>query len=170
MINIGKLGKLHGVQGAFRLHIMQDAYLDSILETEVIFLEKNGQMIPCFINEIKESGPHILITFEEMPTREAALPFTNCQLFLRASDMVEEVNEESDELAYAYLKGFNLVDLTTDFKGVIIEIEEYPQQEMAIVQKEDRKWLIPLNPDLIDQIDEKNRTIFMKLPLGLTDM
>jgi 16S rRNA processing protein RimM len=63
-----------------------------------------------------------------------------------------------------------VTDKTTGPAGVITEVVEMPQQEMAFVLHHGREVLIPLNESLIISIDRENKTLLMDLPEGLLDM
>lgn len=166
MIQVGRLGKLHGVQGAFRLQMEEEGFLECLLETPVVFLEKNGQKLPFFIDQIQENGPHLLIFFEEIEDREAGLPYVNCALFLRETDIPDDFFRDQG-LTYGFLVGFTFVDQTSGFEGTVTAVEDYPQQEIAVVEKEGEEWLVPLNEQLFDTIDRNTKRVTMNLPSGL---
>jgi 16S rRNA processing protein RimM len=77
--------------------------------------------------------------------------------------------EEEEGLEYEHLAGYTLVDETLGAIGVIDEVLEMPQQEMAFLKYKNREVLVPLNEQLIRSIDEAKRQVIMDLPDGLLD-
>jgi len=61
-------------------------------------------------------------------------------------------------------------DKTHGVLGEIKEIIEYPQQEMAAIIIKEKEVLIPLNEQLILEIDEEKKLISMDLPEGLLNL
>jgi len=75
--------------------------------------------------------------------------------------------EFEETLIYQKYVSFEISDKTLGEIGVIEEIIEYPQQEMAAVTYKDKEVLIPLNDQLIVKIDLDGKRIEMDLPEGL---
>jgi 16S rRNA processing protein RimM len=90
---------------------------------------------------------------------------------MREEDIFESDDDEEDGngLQYGKYVGYIIVDGTTQV-GAIQSVEEYPQQEMAIVAYKKRSVMIPLNTQFIRKIDESKRQIVMELPEGLLDL
>lgn len=57
------------------------------------------------------------------------------------------------------LKGFIVHDQTIGELGEIIEINEYPQQFVAVVSYKFKEIMFPLNDDLIVEVDEKKESL-----------
>ena len=55
-------------------------------------------------------------------------------------------------------------------KKLIEDIEEYPQQEMAVLKYKEKTILIPLIESFIEREDEANKRIYINLPEGLLDL
>ena len=75
------------------------------------------------------------------------------------------VSKENDQWI-----GFNIIDSSNHKSFEILRIEEFPQQLMAVVKKNDMEVYIPLNNEFISEIDDENETILMDLPEGLLDL
>jgi 16S rRNA processing protein RimM len=65
--------------------------------------------------------------------------------------------------------GYTIVNAGVEI-GVISEIEEYPQQEMATINYNKKDILIPLNEQFIIKLDNKKKVIEMELPEGLLEL
>ena len=107
--------------------------------------------------------------FEDVPNREAALLLQSRSIFLREQDLIPDVDRSvyDEVLEYGFLEGFRMIDAVAGDIGVIQEVIEMPQQEMALIQYDGREVLIPLNQHFITNIDETGKTVNVNLPEGL---
>ncbi len=167
-IQIGFLGKTHGLKGELKLKI-DELFIDDFEEAEVIFVKIKGQYTPLFVESIRASDNPI-IKFEETDTKEAAATYQHQPFFLRASDVTVLIEEEVLELVYQYCEGFTVIDDELGKLGTIEAIESYPHQEMALIKYRKKSVLIPLNQYIITNIDEANKIVYVALPEGLLDM
>ncbi len=166
LVEIGKTGKPHGVKGELRLRI-EGAYLEDALKASVIFIETKGQQLPYFVEQLK-IGNAAIVKLEDITRKEDAMLLANATLFLRDEDVSIKVIDA--DLVFAYLKGYQLEDIAIGVIGTIKTIEEYPQQEMAIVDYKEKEVLIPLHEALIQQIDKAKKVLLMELPEGLLEL
>ena len=61
-------------------------------------------------------------------------------------------------------------DETGGGEYAILRTEEYPQQLMAVIDIAGREVLVPLNDQLITDIDKDAKIIRMQIPEGLLDL
>jgi len=169
--SIGFTKKTYGVKGELKLNI-EDEYLEDLAQADVLFLDIAGRKIPYFVEYINFENPFTL-KFEDFNTKESAIELTGKEIFMRASDLLaeeEKVLEFEDSLVYKKYVNFEIKDKTIGKIGVITEIIEYPQQEMAALLYNEKEILIPLNEQLILSIDEEKKVIEMDLPEGLLEL
>ena len=166
LISIGYTKKAHGVKGAIRVSI-KDQYLATFEEIDVLFLSIDGRNIPYFIENKIFDSPY-RITFEDHPTREAIEPLTSKEILVQKDKIIVEAIP--NELIYGGYIDYLIVDQVEGEIGTIIDIQEFPQQEMALVLYQNKEILIPLNTHLIESIEEDSKTIVVNLPEGLLDL
>ena len=169
--SIGFTKKTYGVKGELKLNIL-DKYLEDFVQTEVVFLGLAGRKIPYFIEYINFENP-FSVKFEDYNSKEIALELTGKEIFMRTKDLLpleEKILEITSGLIYEKYVNFVIQDKIYGTLGEIIEIIEYPQQEMAALIIEEKEVLIPLNEQLIIAIDETAKLIFMDLPEGLLNL
>lgn len=168
--SIGFTKKTYGVKGEIKLNI-KDRYLEDFAQAEVIFFNLAGRKIPYFIEYINFENPFTL-KFEDYHSKEAALELTGKEIFMRTKDLLPEEEKilEIEELEYEKYVGYQIEDASKGNLGIIKEIVEYPQQEMAILLINENEVLIPLNEYLIISINEEDKRIKMDLPQGLLEL
>ncbi len=171
-INIGHTRKTHGVNGEMKVAI-EERYLEDFLKNERIFLDIKGVKVPYFVASVRGKGDMIML-LEEVTNKEAAFALQSREIHLRETDLIPDHQREleiepEEELEYAHLVGFQLMDKTLGEVGSIREVLDMPQQEMAFLDYQGREVLVPLNAQLIVSVDKKSRTVHMDLPDGLLE-
>ncbi len=171
MIEIGRLGKSFGVKGALRLKLDEIKYIEDLIGCDVLFVEIEGQKLPYFIEEIQE-GRDLLIFFDDVKDKQAAEKLVNRPIWLRAEDVLPEVDRTlpEDALEFSFAEGFEIWDEEMGLIGKIEGVEAYPEQELALVNYLEKEVLIPLNNQLVLEVDQENKRIIMNLPDGLLDL
>lgn len=167
-IQVGNTRKPFGVNGELKLQI-EPQYFEDVLKTDVLFIEINGALVPYFIDQIKTTAD-LIVQFEDLDTREKAAKLVSRPVYLHERNILPpETKEIPVEAIEPHLKYLNYLveDVNSGPVGKILKIEAYPQQDMAFVEYEGRKVMIPLHPDFIIEEDKKNRKLMLDLPEGL---
>lgn len=163
-INIGKLGKSHGVHGAFKLKL-RDSFIGFLEEGKLVHARLEGLDIPLIISAIKGNKENI-ITFKGLNTADKGTPFIGKDLYFEAEDNIGSSSLDQIDS----FNGFKIIDQNDQKVGEIIRTEEFPQQLMAIVIKGEEQILIPMIEDFIIEIELGSKTIWMNLPEGILDL
>ena len=165
-IKIGRTGKAFGTEGALKVRI-EEPFLDDFLKAPVTFIQLLGKPVPFFLAHIHNDSP-LIVKWEEVDSRDAALQLAGKVLFLRKEDIAEGASEQVLDLRV--LEGFKIIDQTLGEIGLIKEVMELPEQLMAIVEYQEREVLIPLHDTLILSVDTDKAQLFMSLPEGLLEL
>lgn len=161
---IGKLGKAHGVKGEIQLQFDDDVF--DRVEAEYLILRLEGIMVPFFMEEYRFKSDEVaLVKFDGIDTQERARQLTGTEVFF-PRELAD--GDESDELSYAQLVGFTLVnDADSKEVGTIAFIDE---QTMNIMFELEDGTLIPASEELITDIDTENKKITVDIPQGILDL
>ena len=164
---VGRLFKPHGIKGELKGDI-EPEYLDDVLSKGLIYVQEGTNQIPYFIESIRSQDP-FLIKLETIDNKEDAVRVAHREMKVMTNTLSRIIVEVSD-LEYHYLIGYTMIDAEQGEIGVINKLEDYPQQEMAFVKKEEQEVLIPLHKQMIEKIDKEAKKIYMDLPDGLLNM
>lgn len=172
-ISIGFTKKEHRLKGELKV-LVEDEYLEDLLKTPVIFLSIKGRHLPYFVEETKLEN-EVIIKLEDVDSKEAAHLLSSKEIFLQPANILKKEEKEFEfenqsNLLFGYLANFTLVDSELGELGKIIEIIEFPQQEMAVISRHEKEVFIPLHENLIEKIDKEKQYIYMNLPEGILDM
>ena len=167
---IGKTKKSYGIKGEMKLHISEE-FLEDIFNLKVVFLKINGKQVPYFVESVR-TGNALMIKFEDINTPEETHAISSKEVYARDEDLIPEDERlfEVEGLEFEKYNGFTIIDSEKGRVGVIKDVVEYPQQEMAVVEFEEREILIPLNQKLIEAVNEVKKELVLNLPDGLLDL
>ena len=166
---IGSTKRPHGLKGELKLYV-EEKYVEDLMNAEILMIDIKGRPTPFFIEDIR-FGNNIIAKFEDVNTPEAAMSIANKEISLRESDLIpdDEREIEIETMPYEHCIGYTIVN-EGETIGVIDNIVEYPQQEMAILNYKNKEILVPLNQHFIKKVDDKTKVIEMVLPEGLLDL
>ena len=160
---IGKLGKAHGVKGEISFLFDDDVF--DRTDADYLVLDMDGILVPFFIEEYRfKTDDNALMKFEGIDTQERARELTGCEVYF-PREMAEDENEQ---LSWAAIVGFELVDVNTGkTAGRIASVDDATIN--ILFELEDGK-LIPASEELITQVDTKKQQIFIQLPEGILEL
>jgi 16S rRNA processing protein RimM len=164
---VGKALKSHGTSGHLRL-MVEDKYKSYLQPLAFVFIDINGSKVPYKIAET-EDGAHFVVLFEDIRGKNESDDLAGKEIWIPV-DQVKERHLRSPRSLKEKWEDYRIHDETTGNDFTILRTEEYPQQLMAVIDIEGRDVLIPLNDQLITDIDKENKIISMKIPEGLLDL
>ncbi|MFK7771115.1 MAG: ribosome maturation factor RimM [Saprospiraceae bacterium] len=172
-ISIGFTKKEHRLKGELKV-LVEDEYLEDLLKAPVIFLSIKGRHLPYFVEETRLENEFI-IKLEDVDSKEAAHLLSSKEIFLQPANILKKEEKELEfesqsNLLFGYLVDFTLVDSELGELGKIIDVIEFPQQEMAVIIYNENEVFIPIHESLIEKIDEEKQYIYMNLPEGILDV
>lgn len=171
-IEIGYTKKQHGLKGHIKIHI-EDNYIEDFSQSRFLFVDTpKAAKLPLFIEEVK-LGKDLIVKFEKVNSIEEASVLRGKGLFLRPEDLIPDADRqlEVDDLEFGYLEGYSFSDQQSGQKGIITQIEAYPQQDMAHLELENGKTcMVPVHEDFIIDITEEEKQIIFNLPEGILNL
>lgn len=167
-IAVGRLGKPHGISGAFRFLLERDLKSKKKLPNYFTFGAK-GKLLPWFIQKIEWTGLNEgIILFEEIATPEKARLYTGSELMLAEKDVATYFKKSADD--FAEIVGYTVLNTENNPLGTIEEVMESPAQTLISIMVDGKEALVPLVEDFIVSINKKKKEIVLDLPEGLLDL
>ncbi len=164
-IEVGEILKPFRTNGEL-LAVIKDRFKDDLVKAKAIFIETNGLKVPFFVEYNDSDGELLYIKFEEFSGPEEIKKYNGLKLFLRDTDLSNPL-EQTEGDATADLSKYHILDINSNRSYKILRIEQYPQQQMAIIYKDNQEKLIPLVDELIMEINNEKKIITMALPINL---
>ncbi len=167
VFKIGKFVKPHGLKGEIALQFDNDVFDKT--DCPYLVCMMNGILVPFFIKEYRFKGNDIaLITFEDILTEKQARIFNNIEVYFPRKYFDPE-NQEID-FNLDYFIGFSVQDELKGKIGKIIDINESTINTLFLLEDTSgNEHIIPASDDFITEVDEKNKILYMNLPIGLIE-
>jgi 16S rRNA processing protein RimM len=164
---LGTLVKTQGIHGYYVLKL-NALHAEDITKMESVFIEIDGLLVPFFIyqySEINQSS--LLIKFDYVDSLGKAKEFIGCNIYVPT-----EIVNFSDDLysKIPYFLGYYVVDKKQGNIGRIIDIMDIQDNPLLKVKADKNEYLIPINNDIIQEINDNEKTIFTNIPDGLLDI
>lgn len=164
-VPIGKIARTHGNEGFVLVNLHAD-YVSLCKELEYIFLEIQHKLVPFFIQSCKSKGGTTYIQFDDITTIQLAESLCGYTMYIHTN----EITKEEDEGETHELIGYKLYNSST-YIGTITDVFEYSMNVVLSVETdEEQEVLVPLANDLITEIQEDTKRIYMQLPDGVFDL
>lgn len=169
LIEIGRLGKPHGIKGEINASIDEDVDLSRL---EKIALKIDGIYVPFFLSSIRPKRIEtVILAIDGIDSEAAAAALTNLDIYAFKADGVREFPDDGEGMYAADLIGYTIVHADGHPVGKIIDINDSTENALFLVENESGATVyIPIADDLIDEIDPDRKMIIMTLPEGILDL
>ncbi len=163
---VGFILKPHGLKGEVTLAIDAEAPAD--FETvQSVFLEREGRLIPYFIESISQKGAKAFVKFDEVNSIEEAASLSKASIYLPKA---MRPKPEHDDFHLDEIIGFEVTDQEAGALGKVIEIMQAGPNKLLVIDYAGKEVLVPVNSPFITQITKSKRHIAVNLPDGFLDI
>jgi 16S rRNA processing protein RimM len=162
---IGFIRKTHGVHGELVLEY-EPEFEESVAEASRFFLEIDGFLVPFFVAEDglrSRSAKTALVTFDWVDTEKYARRLVGSPVYLFNFEIIDE---PGDGTTSQFLH-FRLLDENGKEVGKISAVDDYTGNIVFTVNGAGGEILVPFNEDFLLKLNEKQKTIQLRLPEGL---
>ncbi len=166
LIEIGYIRKTHGYKGEIKAKVYEGINFNPSA-IKAFFIAYKGEHIPYFIKSMKfTSDVEAIIHFEELESKETADDFRGAKLFLN-QDQIEIVDVVDSANQYI---GYMIKDIKYGEIGKVNDVYEFPHQDLLSVSYKSKEVLIPFQEDLINEVNENQKTLIFNLPEGILEI
>nr|WP_321450195.1 ribosome maturation factor RimM [uncultured Carboxylicivirga sp.] len=165
---VGLIVKTHGTKGELVVRLFDEFNIDH-LDTEFLFIELDGGLVPFFMEEAREKNKtDVLVTLELAKEEAETERLMDACVYIKK----ESIDEAShDEAFSAYqLVGYAVQVVGFGPLGKIAAIKDISNNPLFEIDFDGREILIPIVEDFIVNIDDENEVIIFELPEGLIDL
>ncbi|MEZ4910292.1 MAG: ribosome maturation factor RimM [Saprospiraceae bacterium] len=164
-LELGKVVKPYGKDGWIKVNLNTD-YIKILKKQKFVFMVQWGSYVPYFIEDNSEIHNN-LMKFEGIEGIESVQALNGMSLY------INEIQYDPKQLPQSVLLK-DLEDYTVynrdEIIGKIESIDEYPMQLMATIGNDHSTYLVPLNSEFVQSIDDINKIVNMSLPYGLLEI
>ncbi len=164
---LGKITKKYSFKGELIISLDTDEP-EIYKNLKSVFININGRLIPYFIEKSKSQKKSTLrVKFEDINSEEEALSIINKEVYLPLENLPEL---KGKKFYYHEIIGYNVVDTDHGNIGLIIKVEDKTSQSIFVIKNNGKEILIPVNDNIIQMINRKNKTIHITAPNGLIEL
>lgn len=172
-VPIGQFVKSHGLIGVLRVGLKPG--IEVILnDLNCIFIREGGQMLPLFLEYIEVIGTDYAFKIEDIDQPQDASQLAAREIFVDKTWLSSQPSYQPaayiNSLDLQDMVGFSIIDVALSEPLIIDDIQEFPQQIMAIVTFNSREIFLPLSDSFIVRIDHKQKKIWTEFPEGIFDL
>ena len=164
----GTISKVNKKTGELTI-IFGKKHPDFALDSNFIFLEIDGGLVPFFVAEEGPVSPdYFRVTLEDYDSPELAQRFVGCRVYVPSEKNGPPAGVENVDLEA--LVGFAVFDENHGRLGEVAAVMESPEQVLLQVFKDGSEILIPFTEAFLLGFDLENKFISLDLPDGLVDL
>ena len=161
----GRISRPHGFKGEVSLIIENDIEFKKKIP-EAVFIEKGNQLLPYFVQNIKDSNKGVILGLEECNSDVQAKALNGFDVYVRES----ETKKTKKTFGVEDLVGFEALDNNLGSLGEVVSIMEMPMQQLLVFEINGKEVLVPAVENFISNIDKTERKLYLELPEGLLDV
>jgi len=164
---LGKIVSKYSFKGEVLVKIDTDE--PELYDTmESVFVSLRNNLVPFFISKCRLHKSQLLrIDFEDVNSEDDADKIMGSELYLPLSFLPEL---SGNKFYFHEVIGFKVIDDIHGDIGIIQSINDTTSQALFEILKGDKQLLIPINDDIITQVDREAKTIHVTTPEGLVDL
>ena len=157
-VSIGKIVNTHGLKGTLKVKSFTDFKEDRYKKGNLLYISFKDEYIPVTVSSFRTVKTLDYLTFKEYDDINMIEKYKGSFLMFNK----EEAKElEEDEFYFDELIG---LDVYTDtlLVGKCIDIREYPQGEIIVVKRDDKKdALVPFRKEFVKEVNKKLKRIYL---------
>ncbi|MDO1513342.1 ribosome maturation factor RimM [Maribacter confluentis] len=135
---------------------------------ESVFVSLGNNLVPFFIKKCRLHKSNLLrIDFEEVKSESDADRIMKCGLYLPLTQLPKLTG---NKFYYHEVIGFTVMDKAHGDIGIIQSVNDTTAQALFEVLKDGKQLLIPVNDDIIINVDREHKTIEVTTPEGLVEL
>lgn len=164
----GAVTKSDGTEGHVLVKLSPDCAMD-IFADDFLFVEVNGGVVPMRMTDVKRRGDRsATVALANVATERQAKALVGCRVYGTPED--DDCVDEGD-CDMASLIGYAVVDETAGPIGEIEDIDDsVAANPLLVVSTREGEALIPAADEFVVSVDDKSRTLTLRLPEGLLNL
>jgi 16S rRNA processing protein RimM len=168
LITVGKISGTHGIKGQLKVY-SYSGNLETLNAARIVMLKSpDGTTFREFgIRGVKPHSSGFILSLKDFDDIDQARTLVGCELCLKRSQLPVP---EDDEYYWCDLIGLRVVTADGVEVGMLVDIFETGSNDIYVVRKERREYLIPAIASVIGSVDLAGGTMVITPLDGLLDL
>jgi 16S rRNA processing protein RimM len=164
---LGHIQKPHGLKGEVSIFLDSD-FPEYYEEMGSVFVLQGTGLVPFFIEYLQlGNDSRAIVKFEEIDTVDDAKALQSSKLYLPL-DALPEL--EDDQFYFHEIAGYTVEDIALGEIGEVTQVYAAGPQELLAVDYKGTEVLIPIQDEIVLELNKKEGRIIVSLPEGLLDI
>lgn len=164
---LGKITRKFSFKGDLIIFLDTDSPSE-YYHLDKIFIKIKDRYIPYFVEDVYPyKNNSIRVHLEDINDENEAKNLINKEIYLRTDSLPVL---EGNKFYYHEIEGFMIKDKKVGELGFIKYVNDKSPQHLFVVDYKKKEILIPINDELIENINRKEKLITMNLPSGLIEL
>ena len=165
---IGEVIKPHGIRGEIKVYLYSEQPENFKHYKKIILQETGGSAKEAYIVvKSRVQGKVAILQLEGIGTREEAEALQGSKILLNTADFP---TLDSDEYYWHQLKGLMVLTEEGQELGRVTRLFNTTAHDIMVVDGAGHDFMIPVNGDIIKEIDEQGERIVISPPPGLLEI
>ena len=165
---IGEVVKPHGIRGEIKVYLYSEQPENFKLYKKIVLQERTGSGTETYnVVKSREQGKLAILRLEGVGTREAAEALQGSKIWLNKADFPKL---DSDEYYWHQLNGLMVMTETGQELGRVTNLFSTTAHDIMVVTGAGNEFMIPVNGDIIRDIDVQGEIIIISPPPGLLEI
>jgi 16S rRNA processing protein RimM len=165
--HIGVVSKIHGIAGEVVVKLLNGIEGDD-LETDCLFLELEGGLVPFMIDSWRDRGDgSLLVIFEMIASEAAARRVVDAPVWIDNADMTAITDEGAHS---SLLVGYSVHDKQHGLLGKIIEVRDPERNPHFAIDGANGEILVPIVDEYMLSLDRDQKILYIEAPEGLIEL
>ena len=165
-IIIGKISKLKGIRGEIKVISLTDNFERFKLLKEISVVGKNDKLDIFEIENVAVTAKTVNLKLKGIDTRNQAQELKGREIVIDENQKLPL--EEGNYYIYQII-GLKAIDENGEYLGELVNVLKNPGNDIFIIKKGKKEYLIPAVKEIINEIDIKNSKIIINKIEGLFD-
>jgi len=165
MVALGAIVNTHGIRGELRM-LPHNPTTQAVYPGAKLHLRRGAEDLVFTVRTRRRHKQFLLITFDGIPSIDEAEPLIGAEVEVPADELPATAEGET---YHFQLLGLEVVTESGAAVGIVDEVFTTPANDVCVVRRDDREYLIPYVDTVIREVDlERRRLVIHPLP-GLLD-
>lgn len=167
VFELGYFVRKSGTDGSLHMSIESDEP-EKYVKMESIFVELNKQLVPFFIQKIRnQKSNEFVVKLEDVDSIEEAEMLVGHKIFAEQK-WLTDLNEK--QFYYHEIIGWKVHDVQKGEIGTVKNVLENKSQDILQIDFQGKEILVPIADDFFLHVDRTTQTLHFDLPEGLVDL
>jgi len=163
LIVIGKIVNTHGLNGALKVKSFTDFKEQRYKKGTTLYIAFKHENIPVTVSSQKEIKTLDLLIFNEFTNINQVEQYKGCDLLIN-KELIHKL--EGDDYYFDQIIGMDVYH-EKKLIGKCVDIRDYPQGEVLVVNVNGKKKLIPFRKEFVEEVNVKENKLFIIIWEGL---